>query len=116
MQEITYASKSFVTTDEVADCLLRLVTAIGREEHSEAVTVPAFDDTGRQVEAKMTLDAGSELVVVPVELNIDDTFDQAAVSRALSDIHSRIDRRTNANTATYSDAHEAVDLDLDDLI
>jgi hypothetical protein len=57
MQEITYASKTFVTTDAISDALLDLVTSIGRASHSEAVTVPAYTETGKRVEAKMTLDA-----------------------------------------------------------
>ncbi|MBF4461129.1 MULTISPECIES: hypothetical protein [unclassified Rathayibacter] len=91
MQQLTYASKSFITTDAVTEALLDLVTAIDRQEHSEAVTVPAFTETGELIDAKMTLDAGSELVVVPIELairDVDGTSD--AVDAAVEDIRSRI--------------------------
>ncbi|PPF80327.1 hypothetical protein C5B96_11080, partial [Subtercola sp. Z020] len=90
---------------------------IGREEHSEAVTVPSFDVAGRQVEAKMTLDAGSELVVVPVQLRIEGAFDDDAVNRALADLRTRIDRRVKSNTATYADPdQEGFHLDIDDIV
>ena len=67
--------------ESVTEALLDLVTAIDRQEHSEAVSVPAFTDEGVLIEAKMTLDASSELVVVPVEQSVDDeaaTEDDAA--------------------------------------
>ena len=91
MQEITYASKTFVTTDAISDALLDLVTSIGRAAHSEAVSVPAYTETGKRVEAKMTLDASSELVAIPVELDIDDdAANDEAVEASLRDIRGRI--------------------------
>jgi len=91
MQEITYASKTFVTTDAISDALLDLVTSIGRASHSEAVSVPAYTETGTRVEAKMTLDASSELVAIPVDLDIDDdSANDEAVEAALRDIRGRI--------------------------
>jgi hypothetical protein len=96
MQEITYASKTFVTTDAISDALLDLVTSIGRASHSEAVTVPAYTETGKRVEAKMTLDASSELVAIPVELDIDDdSANDDAVETALRDIRERITNWTS---------------------
>lgn len=91
MQEITYASKCIVTTDAVADALLELVTAIDRHDHSEAVTVPAFTDEGELIDARMTLDASSELVAVPVELDIDrDPSVSDALEAAVADLRKRI--------------------------
>ncbi|OOB91759.1 hypothetical protein [Rathayibacter sp. VKM Ac-2630] len=91
MQEITYASKCIVTTDAVADVLLELVTAINRHDHSEAVTVPAFTDEGELIDARMTLDASSELVAVPVELDIDqDPSVSDALQAAVADLRKRI--------------------------
>jgi hypothetical protein len=108
MQQLTYASKSIFTTDAVTDALLELVTAIDREEHSEVVTVPAFTDEGHLVEAKMTLDASSELVAVPVELDVEDedaTTD--AVTRAVRDIRSRI--RSNRPVVSSSAGEDEPD-------
>jgi hypothetical protein len=99
MQQLTYASKSIVTTDAVTEALLDLVTAIDRQEHSEAVCVPAFTDEGALIEARMTLDASSELVVVPVERTVGDSAAaDEAVAKAVEDIRSRIkdNRRTVA--------------------
>lgn len=93
MQEITYASKSIVTTDAVADALLDLVTAIDRHDHSEAVTVPAFTESGERVEARMTIDASSELVAVPVSLDIvDDEATDDAITAAIRDIRARSEK------------------------
>ncbi|PTL71298.1 hypothetical protein C1I63_18920 [Rathayibacter caricis DSM 15933] len=99
MQQLTYASKSILTTDAVGDALLDLVTAIDRQQHSEVVTVPAFTDEGHLVEAKMTLDASSELVAVPVQLDVEDKHATTeAVIRAVDDIRSRI--RSNRRTVS----------------
>ncbi|KZX21225.1 hypothetical protein [Rathayibacter tanaceti] len=99
MQQLTYASKSFVTTDAVTEALLDLVTAIDRQDHSEAVTVPAFTEDGELIEAKMTLDASSELVAVPVEVAIkDEESTTDAVDAAVEDIRSRI----KSNRATIA--------------
>ncbi|ROQ52659.1 hypothetical protein EDF36_3821 [Rathayibacter sp. PhB152] len=103
MQQLTYASKSLFTTDAVVEALLELVTAIGRRQQSEAVTVPAFTDDGQLIEARLTLDAGSDLIAVPVELQSVDA-DEASVSEAaVADIHSRI--RENERTV----AHPVID-------
>jgi hypothetical protein len=97
VQELTYASKTFVTTDAVTEALLDLVTAIDRRDHSEAVTVPAFTENGSRVEARMTLDASSELVAVPVELAIPDNVEtDAALLAAVDDIRSRIRKNQDA--------------------
>ena len=106
MQQLTYASKSIVTTDAVTEALLDLVTAIDRQEHSEAVSVPAFTDEGVLIEAKMTLDASSELVVVPVEQSVDDeAATEEAVAKAVEDIRSRIkdNKRTVARPVVEPD-------------
>jgi hypothetical protein len=110
MQEVTYATKTFVTTDALADALLRLVTSIRRDTHSEAVTVPAYTPEGRRVEAKMTLDVSSELVVVPATVNDaeHDAANDAAVKEALEDIEKRIRASSLENKAVYPDEVEPV--------
>lgn len=114
MQELTYASKSIVTTDAVTEALLDLVTAIDRRDHSEAVTVPAFTEDGDRVEARMTLDASSELVAVPIELDItDDGETDAAVTAAIDDIRSRITRNRSGVAGPLDDADGAITYDFD---
>jgi hypothetical protein len=104
MQEITYATKCFVTTDAISDALVRLVTSIRRDTHSEAVTVPAYTPEGRRIEATMTLDASSELVAVPANVEMDDdSANDEAVAAALADIESRISKEDRLNKAVYPD-------------
>jgi NADH:ubiquinone oxidoreductase subunit B-like Fe-S oxidoreductase len=119
MQEITYASKCIVTTDAVADALLELVTAINRHDHSEAVTVPAFTDEGDLIDARMTLDASSELVAVPVELDIDQDPSVAdALEAAVSDLRKRIVKNRPENSfvahAVAEPGAERETIDFDD--
>lgn len=105
MQQLTYASKSFMTTDAVTEALLDLVTAIDRQEHSEAVTVPAFTDDGELIEAQMTLDASSELVAVPIDLDVaDEDSAKEAVDAAVEDIRSRIKSNTRTIARPVVDA------------
>jgi hypothetical protein len=42
MRRISYAGESFVTTDGVADALLRLVAALGANHTAAAIEVPVF--------------------------------------------------------------------------
>jgi hypothetical protein len=109
MQEITYATKSFVTTDAISDALIRLVTSIRRDTHSEAVTVPAYTPEGRRVEATMTLDASSELVTVPADVDMNDNIENdEAVAAALVDIESRIAAESHIHKAVYPDEVEPI--------
>ncbi|MFP7761548.1 hypothetical protein [Marisediminicola sp. LYQ85] len=103
-----------MTTDEITDALLDLVTAIDRRDHSEAVCVPSFTPDGKLTEALMTLDAGSEVVAMPVDVDIDTDDDtRAAIAAAVEDIRSRINRNTKATEAkAINDAYDhGVDLD-----
>jgi transcriptional regulator GlxA family with amidase domain len=104
MREITYATKTFVTTDAIASALVRLVTSIRRDTQSEAVTVPAYTSDGRRVEATMTLDASSELVAVPSSVDADDSQENdEAVQAALQDIDQRIRHMAGVGRAVYPD-------------
>ncbi|GGF17392.1 hypothetical protein [Subtercola lobariae] len=67
MRRISYAGESFVTTDGVADALLRLVAALGANHTAAAIEVPAFvvgrgrgGDRGRQREAAASVELGGE--------------------------------------------------------
>ncbi|ONI65320.1 hypothetical protein ALI44B_01090 [Leifsonia sp. ALI-44-B] len=109
MQEITYATKTFVTTDAIAAALVELVTSINRDTHSEAVVVPAYTETGKRVEATMTLDASSELVAVPSDVSPDDNLENdEAVAAALKDIRARIQNGSRTTRAVYPDTVEPV--------
>jgi hypothetical protein len=109
MQEITYATKTFVTTDAIAEALVELVTSIDRDTHSEAVVVPAYTPSGEKVEATMTLDASSELVSVPSDVRPEeDTENDETVNDALADIRGRINKGSRTSRATYVDTVEPI--------
>ncbi|QHC61224.1 hypothetical protein [Rathayibacter sp. VKM Ac-2760] len=72
-------------------------------QQSETVTVPAFTNDGQLIEARLTLDAGSELVAVLVDLQLVDADEASASEAAVTDIHSRI--RVNERTV----AHPVID-------
>ncbi|NQX13872.1 hypothetical protein HQQ80_19770 [Microbacteriaceae bacterium VKM Ac-2855] len=117
MQELTYASKCIITTDDVVAALVDLVTAIDRQEHSEAVVVPAFTEDGGLLEARMTLDASSELVAVPMDQTTPDGQEvHDAIAVAIEDIRSRITRNRSSRVSIAYPSDTGDDLtDFNDL-
>lgn len=91
MQQVTHASRTFTTTDEVCIALLELVSALDPQEHAEAVILPALDHEGVLVELKMTVNATSAFVIVPVEMDVPDEEALNRASAAAADeLRSRV--------------------------
>lgn len=61
---MTHASVTFTTTDDVSAAILAFVASIG--SRSEAVAIPALRVDGEVMEVRMTLNADSAFVVLPV--------------------------------------------------
>jgi hypothetical protein len=67
MRKITYASESFVTSDEVADALVIFATALAQSGTSDAVSLPVIDDGGRPAVVNLVVGPASEMISVPVD-------------------------------------------------
>lgn len=67
MQQLTHASQTFTTTDEVSTALLDLVASLRGDDHSMAVAVPVLTHEGEVIELTMTMNTSSAFVIVPID-------------------------------------------------
>jgi hypothetical protein len=63
MKHVTYAEKSLLMDDEVADLLAAYAAAIADRGRADTVTVKGLSDDGNEVEATFVLDAGTNLMI-----------------------------------------------------
>lgn len=91
MQQITHASATFTTTDDVCTALLAFVGSIATGGHSESVAIPALRVDGQVMEVRMTVNADSAFVVVPVDA---DAQDERALLAASASVVSELGRRS----------------------
>lgn len=88
MKRVSYAGVSFLTTDGVADALLRFVAALGLKQKAETVEIPAVGDRGDMVPVQLVIGPASELVSMPESSDIEEPDTSATITN--------LDRRTNA--------------------
>ena len=62
MKHITYAEKSLLVGDEVADLVLRYGAVLASNGQADTVTLHAVGADGDEVDATLLLDAGSNLM------------------------------------------------------
>jgi hypothetical protein len=67
MKKITYAGETLVTSDDVADALTELASALGTAQKSETVEIPVFEEDGASELASLVIGPASELVAVPIK-------------------------------------------------
>ncbi|RKT36022.1 hypothetical protein DEU34_0528 [Microbacterium sp. AG1240] len=80
MRSITYAGETIITTDEVAEALVKLTAAIANDGRAEAVTIPIVsrttDDGGT---AELVIGVGNDVLSAPTEWQGDELdFSEAA--------------------------------------
>jgi hypothetical protein len=98
MKRVSYAGVSFLTTDGVADALLRFVAALGLRHNAETVEIPAVGDRGDMVPVQLVIGPASELVSMPETSDMDEP-DTSAVITSLN-------RRTDALSRPRAVAYE----------
>lgn len=90
MQQMTHASVTFTTTDDVCAALLSLVGSIHGTNHAESVAIPALRVDGEVMEIRMTVNAQSAFVVVPIEVDAQDSDALATASAsAVSELQAQ---------------------------
>ncbi len=82
MRSITYAGETIITTNEVAEALVRLTAAIANDGRAEAVTIPIVsrttDDDGT---AELVIGVGNDVLSAPAEWEGDELdFSEAAAA------------------------------------
>lgn len=109
---MTYAGETFRTTDEVADALFDLVSALDRGSAGEVVDLPSFSLAGAHRQVRIIVWPGSELMCVNEQ--VDGEAD--AASDAAAALHTRADKLRVVRNATFAQAAQVWPiLDLDAL-
>ncbi len=62
MKHVTYADKSLLMDDRIADLLARYAAALADRGKADTVTVKGISDDGNEVEATFVLDSGTNLM------------------------------------------------------
>ncbi|MCS3444114.1 hypothetical protein [Microbacterium phyllosphaerae] len=113
MKIVSYAGQQLVTTDDVADSLVRLAAAIAAEGESDAVEIPIILK-GREDCAELVVGVGNDLLVGPHD-DVEGTEPDFSEHSARLQAH----RLYPESDADSSDAHLGdagewrLDLDLD---
>ena len=114
MKRVTYAGQSFRATDEVADALFELVTALDRGNSGESVEVPAFALTGEPQVVRLIVWPGSELLWVDEQADVEPVAADAAAAGIRQRAH-RLRAVRNVSFAQAAPAWAGMDLDSLDL-
>ena len=99
MKRVSYAGVSFLTTDGVADALLRFVAALGLKQKAETVEIPAVGDRGDMVPVQLVIGPASALVSMPETSDIEDPDTSAAISS----LNRRADALARPRAVAYLD-------------
>ena len=68
MRSITYAGETVITTNEVAEALVKLTAAIANDGRAEAVTIPiVIESHGGDDLAELVIGVGNDVLSAPAE-------------------------------------------------
>lgn len=62
MKRLSYAGGTFVTSDEVADALVHLVSTVPRNRRNQVVVVPGFGPDGKPTPVALVLGPASQIM------------------------------------------------------
>lgn len=107
MKKISYAGESFVTTDGVADALVRFVAALGANHTSAAVEVPALSESNSVEIVQLVVGPSSAMVSRPVPLMQDEVTEatQADMSSAAARLNAGTEALTVPRHVVYAEPH-----------
>lgn len=114
MRSITYAGETIITTNEVAEALVKLTAAIANDGRAEAVTIPIVsrttDDDG---EAELVIGVGNDVLSAPAEWEGDELdFSEAAAALRAHPCYPR-DSAPGPELYAVNDPDSSWDPDLD---
>jgi hypothetical protein len=104
MKLIHYAGEILVTSDVIADAVLRYAGVLAQHNGSATVTIPVRLDDGTVVDADMLIGPTSQLVAVPHETDADELIDEEVLMR-ISDEIARL-APSHPVTASFDDDYE----------
>jgi hypothetical protein len=88
MMHVTFADKSLLVGDDVADLLLQYATAIADRGRADQVTIRAIGNDGNEVDVHLLLDSGTIIAAESTNSTADppDNLDN------IEDLRQRLDR------------------------
>ena len=111
MKHVTFAEKSLLMGDEVADTLLEYARVLALASLADTVTIQAIGMDGNTVDVAFLLNATSDMVVESTNSSVESPDNEEAVRY----MQERIDRLANPRLAEAESAdqvfrHEDIDL------
>jgi hypothetical protein len=79
MKHITFADKTLLVGDEVADLLVAYCTALANAEKADSVEVHGFNASGEEVKASFAFTPGSSLMAETIHTSLPDPGNDEAV-------------------------------------
>ncbi|WP_210509103.1 hypothetical protein [Naasia sp. SYSU D00057] len=79
MKHITFADKTLLVGDEVADLLVAYCTALANAQKADSVEVHGFSATGEEVVASFVFTSGSSLMAESVHTSLPDPDNKDAL-------------------------------------
>jgi hypothetical protein len=111
MRRISYAGATFVTSDGIADALLRFVAALGRGHQAEALEIPAVAPGGDTVVVQLVVGPTSQLISLPMEATT--TTKEPESARIVDDLRERTHALAAPLHTTFALPHNSPAFDLD---
>ncbi|MFG6446386.1 hypothetical protein ACFXP7_13815 [Microbacterium sp. P06] len=114
MRRITYAGETIITSNEVAEALLKLTAAIANDGRAEAVTIPIVVETqGDDTTAELVIGVGNDVLSAPARWDGEELdFSAAAAALRANPSYPR-GASTTAGPATMDDPDANWDPDLE---
>jgi hypothetical protein len=110
MKRVSYAGESFLTTDTVADALVDLTAALGRNQKAEVVEVPSVDLEGRTQAVRLVVGPASQIVAI----HVDSRWGEPEVGDTVTRLQEQARATDQPNVAVPSFAAGTI-FDLDEL-
>ncbi|HEY8589546.1 MAG TPA: hypothetical protein VIL55_08340 [Naasia sp.] len=79
MKHITYADKSILTGEDIADLLVDYAALLTNKGMGDSVTIKGFSDRGEDVEANMLLSEGAPILAETVHSSLPEPDNAEAV-------------------------------------
>lgn len=91
MMHVTFADKSLLVGDRVADLLVEYCAILARDNDADTISLNAYSNDGQKVVAKFALSEGAALLAESTETDLPDPENDEAERY----LRARIDRRTS---------------------
>jgi len=108
MKSVMYAGVTFLTGDEIADALLELAAALGKNEKAETVEIPVITPEGVLSSVQLVIGPASQFISRPVE----SAFTEPVSEKTLEHLRHRL-RLLDLPKASAVSSNEVDRFDLD---